>query len=418
MRYIKQLILIGAIGSALFAEHQISVRGGATKELDAISSATGKIEAPIPYGDLNYHGIIPVGESIHLKGNFVAQIQPGAEKDQSSYYYHRTYPFLFDGNFSTLFNNNIHSTELLLEGEMTPKANAIIFPIVGESSLQGSTLTRENALGVATRYTLKADHFVGGADATYRINNFNRMSADSTLYYRESDLYYHGTVHASFLDHQLFAGVSINGKNDMNEYSGYDQLSTALEAGTALILNKRKTQIYSRIALTDLKGEMIKANPANGYVTGIGEEAYLRLSQKLKKNFWLKADFDLSSRAGDVTKSRIGGSVKKAWGPSILEGGYWSTPGSLFPRQCGWASGSFRMIENHLELEPSVTNYWIEEKESYRYYRTDMGMAVNVRPMENLRKITVSGGGLWRNYKDSPRFVSGIEFFAGIETLL
>lgn len=417
MQFIKQVVILAVIAGSCCAQHQVKIVGGGVVDIDGVTSATEKQYTKFqPSGKLTYNGNIPIGESFLIQGRFLAQGCAGAKPEDGSYNSNKIKPIVFDGDITGRYSKGIHNISLIAQGDITPNAKGIVFPLVPSDGNEylGDSLFHQNGIGTGVAYELDLEHFRMAGDVLYRRLSFDRVNRGTSEFYSEGDLYYHGEGAALFLDQQVYAGFSLVAKNDLNDYSGYNWTRSSLETGTALVLNKRKTQIYSRIALTDLKGDMVKEN---GYITGLGNETNIRMSQKLSRGLWLKADMDLLART-EMMKSRWGGSLRKAWKTASLEGGYWTTAGSLFPRQCGWVKSSLRLVENHLELEPALKNYWIESNDEYRYYRTDLSMEVNVRPLENLRKLTLCGGGLWRNFKDARTFSSGVELFLGVETIL
>lgn len=417
MQYIKRSLLIGTISVACFAQHQVRLTGGGVIDIDGVTSATQKKYTKFqPTGKLTYDGNIALTDDLSIQARFLSQGFAGAKEDKGSYYQHKVKDLVFDGAAAVRFSKKMHDISALFEGDITPNAKGISFPLVisdGNEHMSDSLFHR-NGMGTAVVYRLESDRLRLEGDALYRRLSYDRKSREKTEFYAEGDLYYHGAGALLFMERQIYAGGTYWAKNDLNDYDGYNWSRSSLDAGTALVLNKRKTQIYSRIALTDLRGDMVKAN---GYTTGMGNETNIRMSQRIARGLWLKADMDLMARS-ETMKSRWGGSVRKAWKSSSLEGGYWTTAGSLFPRQCGFLKSSVKLVDNHLEIEPAVKNYWIENNDSYRYYRTDLSMELNVRPFEELRKLTLCGGGLWRNFKDARNYSSGVELFLGVETIL
>ncbi len=415
MQSIKISLAILATTICVQAEQQIELKGGGV--VDAVTSATEKEYKQFNSDtDLRYNGRFHLGESFLIEPTLTVSILPGANENEGKYFQQRTYPYVIDGAVTSRFINENHNSMLRFEGDITPESKEIAFPVLSadRSELLSASIKHRDDLGVATAYQYSRNYMTIGGHALYRSSSYNLSQDSSTSFYREGDLFYEGTAHAHFMDEQIYFGINYFAKNDLNSYTGYNWSYSSIETGTRLSINKRKTQIYSRIAFTNLKGDMVKKN---NYTTGLGGDGYLRISHKVTRGLWLKANMDISART-EIIKSRLGASLRKAGKKGALEGGYWSTAGSLFPRQCGWVNGSVYLFEKHLELEPAVKNYWILDDHSYRYYRTDMAMTLHVLPIKNSRSLTLSTGGLWKNFKDANYFSSGVELFVGVATIL
>ncbi len=415
MRSINALIIFLILWIPSSSQHQVKLKGGAVVDIDAITSATQQTYTETyPQGELRYDGVVRPGEKFRIEPSFHSQFTGGSE--EGSYSRHKVKPYVIDGSVTSWFLSEHHTALVLLEANLTPSAKAIAFPVIPseKSDYVTDSLRHRNSSGVGTAYGLEFEHFRGDADILYHQGIFDRFSPETTELYRESDLYYHGDIAALFQEGQIFLGASLFRKNDLNEYDGYNWIHSSVNTGTKLVLNRRKTMIFSYLALTNLQGDMIRTNE---YTTGIGKAARIRLVQQLRRGLWLKADMDMLRRT-DMLKSRFGGSIRKSWRWGALEGGYWTTVNSLFPRQCGWINGSVRLIKNHLELEPTCKNYWIAKDMNYHYYRTDVALSFNALPRENSRKLVFTGGGLWKNFNDASWYSSGVELFLGLETLL
>jgi hypothetical protein len=403
-QFFKKLVIKLLLLSLLLlsAGQQVSLVGGGSYDPDAITSASELFA----HGELDYSGVLPVTDILSIGGDFSTLIYPAVEYKGNLYHENKMFPYVVDGGMSALLDGEIQSGQILFEGDLTPKAKTILLD-------SGEPVKRLGGYGLGGGYDLSLENFEVGATLLYRYGSFEDNS-DIDITYDEANLYYGGYINGLLKNRQFYGGVNHLAKNDLNNYNGYNWSRSAIIVGTKLVLNKRKTQIYSRLSLTNLQGDEIVSN---GYSTGIGADVYLRFVQRLSRKLWLKSEGEIIGRE-DALKGRFGGSLRKVGKFVSVEGGYWSSVGSLFPRQCLWATNTIWFAKKHLELQPSFKNYWIVSDNSYRYYRTDILLALNVLPKPDSRKISFSGGGLWKNFRDAPKFGSGIEFYLGMESIL
>lgn len=155
----------------------------------------------------------------------------------------------------------------------------------------------------------------------------------------------------------------------------------------------------------------------------LGAESHLRSILKLKKKLYIKGDLlvDVSST---MTKLRYELGLKKVSKSGKLSGeaGYWSTPGTLFPRMCTYVDGRLG-VNDYFAFIPRARFYWHWEEVEYSYYRTDLNLELDLRlPLENkvpiFRQLSLMGGAEYNIYDDVFFFPTTLNVYLGLRTYL
>jgi len=410
MQFTKMVLVTLISIFTVFSEQQFSLTGGAGIAYEEF----------YPQGKFIWNGRFPISEKVTIQSTAGYEgVDAVTSATQAGYFAARTLPNVGNLGGDIRVHGKINNFSVRTEGEITPNSHPIgmLLPAGGDNPYSSDLLSLNSTIATGTSYHLNHEHITFGGEALYHAGFFDRFeSGDSSKVspYTENDLWYSADGAVKFLHEGIFIGGKILGKDDLNSSDSYNWTRSGISTGTNLIFNKRKTQIYSLVGITNLQGTKIDSNY---YATGIGAETRFRMIQKIKGGLYLKGDLEFTGRT-DAMKNRIGGSIRKTGSIGAVEGGYWITKGSLYPRQCGWLSGNVRVAQDHLDIESSLKNYWAETENSYRQYRTDLGLTCTLFPVAESRKISIKAGGLLKNMVEVPSYVKGAELFAGIESVL
>lgn len=214
-------------------------------------------------------------------------------------------------------------------------------------------------------------------------------------------------------------------KSELDNDGVYDFDMVYAGVETDLRIFKKKFymfgDIYGRYYRSDImeeRGYLKKDDLASNMGIYSNMRAFLRLKRKL----YIKGSVLLDAST-IMTKLRYELSLKKLWkkGQHAMETGYWSTPGTLFPRMCSFLKCDFGLGE-YLSVLPEGKVYWRWLDDSYAYYRTNLDLKLALRLPFKMGKIynqtSILCGVNYTMYEDVLFFPTTLNIYVGMRSYL
>ncbi len=239
----------------------------------------------------------------------------------------------------------------------------------------------------------------------------------------DDDLWFFGDGAFRIIGHKLFVAAGGVVKDDFNQWTGYNLANVHGGIGTDMQVARGNVMLSG-----NLGGRYIMSSEMDqkGFQTGAVSTLNFRGILVPLPMFYIKGDAMIE--AGSIsTKQAYLVSVKKVKKKFAIEGGYYVTSGTLFPRMDAFARSSIG-IGKHLSVEPSVRNYWDYQMTSgkYEYSRFDGALDLKLMPHAGaavFNNMTIAGGAAYRWYPAPPSSQSvvdwkapSLEFSIGVET--
>jgi hypothetical protein len=392
IRHPSRLCVFLLLAAQAYCGHDIDLRSGATG--GGNGSTDKSISNWAPDVELQYRGEVPLPQS------FAVLL---GEEFRSESRVNPTLPRL-EINYPV---NSVTSAGLAYYGlgaiqvrgfsQVISQSKTIGFPIAKQeitSPLINAFMTQRYKNGAVLFMDLPVWRFKLAADALYNdlIFDYSRdttIQIDSTKTHQrltqpnnhDADLWGRASLAFDLFDKKLWVKAAALLKNDLNPYKGYN--FTGYYGGiegsgnvfaNALAVSGDMFARYYQSEIMDLKG----------YNDKLGAAGHLRLVAKVPTGFFIKGDCAFES-ASTMRKVRGELAVRKAWlNKSVLEAGFWTTAGGLFPRQCAYLTSSIAvsprdMVIPDVKVYAHLTRYFSgADSAAYVFqsevYRTDVGM--------------------------------------------
>lgn len=194
-------------------------------------------------------------------------------------------------------------------------------------------------------------------------------------------------------------------KNDFNSYGGYDYGDHYISLGGDHTIRMKARRLYFAWLISEhwrVSEIMYLREDAEGPATVL----HMRPVLKLRNRIFIKgtATLDLSKR---MQKQRYEMSLRKSWrNRSSIGIGYWTTPGSVFPRKGSGIRSVFYIGKaSKVGFSPNAQFFWRldPDNNSYRYYRatTSFEMILNI-----FKRAEVIGGYKYTRFIDLAPFTN------------
>ena len=192
-------------------------------------------------------------------------------------------------------------------------------------------------------------------------------------------------------------------KNDFNAYGGYDYGDHYISVSGDHEIRMKARRLYFAWLISEhwrVSEIMYLREDAEGAATVL----HMRPVLRLKNRIFIKGNaiLDLSKK---MQKQRYEMSLRKSWrNRSSVDIGYWTTPGSVFPRKGSGIRSVFYIGKaSKVGFSPNVQLFWRQDPESdaYRFYRTTASfeMILNL-----FRRAEITGGYTYSRFKDLAPF--------------
>lgn len=269
------------------------------------------------------------------------------------------------------------------------QSDMISFPVAKEvvSPLREAFMTQRFKNGADLFVDLPLWRFRLVADALYNdlVFDFGRdtlIQIDTTRQRltrknsHDADVWGRASLTYEVFDKKLWLKTALLHKNDLNTFKGYNITGyfAGLEGNTTVFSNMLTISgdALARYYESEIMG-------LKGYGDKFGTTSHLRMVVKMPSGFFIKSDYVLES-ASTMRKFRGELAIRKAWMNQLgIEGGFWTTAGSLFPRQCAYVSSTIPMSPRDI-IAPSAkiythwTGYYANSDSSMSVYRSDLGL--------------------------------------------
>lgn len=204
-------------------------------------------------------------------------------------------------------------------------------------------------------------------------------------------------------DFNIAMGTTL--KNDFNSYNGYDYGDHYISLGGDHTIRMKARRLYFAWLISEhwrVSEIMYLREDAEGPATVL----HMRPVLKLRNRIFIKgtATLDLSKR---MQKQRYEMSLRKSWrNRSSIDIGYWTTPGSVFPRKGSGIRSVFYIGKaSKVGFSPNVQLFWRldPDNNSYRYYRatTSFEMILNL-----FKSAEIIGGYKYTRFIDLAPFTN------------